>query len=185
MSDSFAPTHHTVTSDVDGARNTGAYGSGTYNTSSSGYGNDSYGPTDTSRTTDSLTGDRSYGSSNVNSGRPEFTGTYGGRNDDTITSADAPVSRDRLNSEYEPRTAVSEQRGSLASTQGPFQVPTTDDVDKSDVPPTSSVGSQNAPHAGGRIGESAMGALGYGGSTVERPKEEQGIAEKIVNILGA
>lgn len=93
--------------------------------------------------------------------------------------------RPRLNSEYEPTTTIDQPRGSLSSTVGPFQVPTTDDVSKSEVPPTSSVGSQNAPGRGGEIGEKAMGALGYGGSTVERPKEEQGVAEKIVNFLGA
>lgn len=45
--------------------------------------------------------------------------------------------------------------------------------------------SQNAPGKAGDVGEAAMGALGYGGSTVGRPKEDQGISEKIVNILGA
>ncbi|KAK5943577.1 hypothetical protein PMZ80_004585 [Knufia obscura] len=86
---------------------------------------------------------------------------------------------------HEPRTSVSqEERGSLAGTKGPFHVPTTDDVNKSNVPPHSSVGQQNAPGAAGSIGEKAMGALGYGGSTVERPKEEQGLGEKIMNFLG-
>lgn len=186
MSDNFAPTHHKVTSDLDGQRSTGAYGSNTvgdnYNITGTGYNNEgsSYGQRSSGYDNDNIT--RTGVSS---SDRPEFTGAYAGRNDDTITSADAPVSRDRLNSEYEPRTEIDQQRGSLASTQGPFQTPTTDDVDKSDAPLTSSVGSQNAPHAGGRAGEAAMGALGYGGASVERPKEEQGLAEKIVNFMGA
>jgi len=91
-----------------------------------------------------------------------------------------------LNHEHEPRTSISQgKRGSLASTEGPFQVPTTDDVSKSSVPPTSSVGQQNAPGRAGSIGEKAMSALGYGGNHVERPKEEQGLGEKIVNFLGA
>lgn len=112
---------------------------------------------------------------------------------DAITSASNPNNntsadgyRPRLNSEYEPTPASTVQpRGSLSSTVGPFQTPTTDDVSKSEVPPTSSVGQQNAPGRGGEIGEKAMGVLGYGGATVERPKEEQGVAEKIVNFLGA
>lgn len=127
------------------------------------------------------------------------TNTNIGSDPDAITSASATHDsninttddtsageyRQRLNSEYEPTTSISQPRGSLSSTVGPFQVPTTDDVGKSEVPPTSSVGQQNAPGRGGEIGEKAMGALGYGGSTVERPKEEQGVAEKIVNFLGA
>lgn len=112
---------------------------------------------------------------------------------DAITSANNTVGtsdttgeyRPRLNSEYEPTTSIDQPRGSLSSTVGPFQVPTTDDVSKSEVPPASSVGQQNAPGKGGELGEKAMGALGYGGTSVERPKEEQGIAEKIVNFLGA
>lgn len=93
--------------------------------------------------------------------------------------------RDRLNSEYEPRTEVTQKRDSLSATQGPFHVPTTEEVSKKDIPPSSSVGTQNAPGRGGSIGEATMGALGYGGATVERPKEEQGLAEKIVNFMGA
>lgn len=191
MSDNFAPTHHTVTSDVSGGRNTGDYSSGIQgsdisNTANRGYDNSGYGATDTSRATNPITDERSFGGSNLNdSGRPEFTGTYGGRNDDSITPVDASASHDRLNSEYEPRTQLDQQRGSLASTQGPFQTPTTDDVDRSDAPLTSSVGSQNAPGTGGKIGEATMGALGYGGANVERPKEEQGVAEKIMNFMGA
>lgn len=100
---------------------------------------------------------------------------------DTETSA----WKDRLNSEYEPRTEITQKRDSLSATQGPFHTPTTEDVSKKDIPPSSSVGQQNAPGRGGSIGEATMGALGYGGATVERPKEEQGIAEKIVNLLGA
>lgn len=91
-----------------------------------------------------------------------------------------------LNHEHEPRTSISKGKGnSLASTDGPSQVPTTDDVSKSDIPPTSSVGQQNASGRAGSVGERAMSALGYGGNIVERPKEEQGLGEKIVNFLGA
>jgi len=90
------------------------------------------------------------------------------------------------NHEREPRASISQgKRSSLASTEGPFQVPTTNDVSKSDTPPTSSVGQQNAPGRAGSVGETAISALGYGGNSVERPKEEQGLGEKIVNFLGA
>jgi hypothetical protein len=44
---------------------------------------------------------------------------------------------------------------------------------------------QNAPGRAGEIGEAAVGAIGFGGSTVERPKEDQGLGEKIANFLGA
>ncbi|KAK5079644.1 hypothetical protein LTR70_009268 [Exophiala xenobiotica] len=91
-----------------------------------------------------------------------------------------------LNHEHEPRASISQgKRSSLASTEGPLQVPTTNDVSKSDIPPTSSVGQRNAPGRAGSVGETAMSALGYGGNTVERSKEEQGLGEKIVNFLGA
>ena len=30
-----------------------------------------------------------------------------------------------------------------------------------------------------------IGGLGFGGATVERPKEEQGLEEKNVNLLGS
>lgn len=64
-------------------------------------------------------------------------------------------------------------------------MPTTDDVSKSEVPPTSSVGQQSAPGRAGSIGDGALAALGFGGSKVERPKEDQGLGEKIVNFFGA
>ncbi|KAK4943480.1 hypothetical protein LTR10_016971 [Elasticomyces elasticus] len=44
--------------------------------------------------------------------------------------------------------------------------------------------SQNAPGKLGETGEAAVGALGFGGSQVGRPKEDQGIGEKIANFLG-
>jgi len=46
------------------------------------------------------------------------------------------------------------------------------------------VGNKNLPGARGDRGEKILGAMGVGGSQVERPKEEQGIGEKIVNFLG-
>lgn len=98
----------------------------------------------------------------------------------------AGYSRERLSSVHEPRTTLdADPSAPLASTEGPFHQPTTEDISKKEVPPTSSVSSQNAPGRAGSIGEAAMGAFGYGGSQVERPKEEQGIGEKIVNFLGA
>lgn len=45
--------------------------------------------------------------------------------------------------------------------------------------------SQNAPGKLGERGEKLIGAMGFGGSTVERPREEQGLGEKIANFLGA
>lgn len=104
---------------------------------------------------------------------------------DTISTVPSTIPRDRLNSEYEPTREIEQPRGSLSSTTGPFQVPTTDDVSKKDVPPTSSVGQQSAPGRAGSIGDGAIAALGFGGSKVERPKEDQGIGEKIINFLGA
>lgn len=109
--------------------------------------------------------------------------------DDSIS----PVPRDsvsgqalNLDHEYEPRTSISQSKHDpLAGTEGPFKVPTTDDVSKSGIPPFSSVGQQNAPGRAGSIGEKALSALGYGGNHVERPKEDQGLGEKIVNFLGA
>ncbi|ETN45219.1 uncharacterized protein HMPREF1541_10096 [Cyphellophora europaea CBS 101466] len=44
--------------------------------------------------------------------------------------------------------------------------------------------SQNAPGKAGEVGEAAVGALGFGGSAVERPKENRGLGEKIVAFLG-
>lgn len=44
--------------------------------------------------------------------------------------------------------------------------------------------SQNAPGKAGEIGENAIGALGFGGSSAERPKEDQGLGEKIAAFLG-
>lgn len=90
-----------------------------------------------------------------------------------------------LYSEYPPRKEIPQDQGPLASTPGPFQVPTTDNLEGTSAPPTSSVSSQNAPGKAGEFGEKVMGALGVGGTHVERPKEEQGIGEKIVNFLGA
>jgi hypothetical protein len=45
--------------------------------------------------------------------------------------------------------------------------------------------SQNAPGKLGYRGENVLGAMGFGGSKVERPKEDQGIGEKIAEFLGA
>lgn len=45
--------------------------------------------------------------------------------------------------------------------------------------------SQNAPGKAGDVGESVIGGLGFGGATVERPREEQGLGEKIVGFLGS
>ena len=45
--------------------------------------------------------------------------------------------------------------------------------------------SANAPGKLGERGENALGAIGFGGAQVERPKEDQGIGEKIANFLGA
>lgn len=45
--------------------------------------------------------------------------------------------------------------------------------------------SQNAPGKLGERGENILGAIGFGGSVVERPKEDQGIGEKIAEFLGA
>ena len=44
---------------------------------------------------------------------------------------------------------------------------------------------QNAPGKLGDRGENIVGAMGFGGSSVERPKAEQGLGEKIANFLGA
>jgi hypothetical protein len=43
----------------------------------------------------------------------------------------------------------------------------------------------NAPGKLGERGENIVGALGFGGSKVERPKEDQGLGEKIAEFLGA
>ncbi|KAK5198320.1 hypothetical protein LTR92_002565 [Exophiala xenobiotica] len=45
--------------------------------------------------------------------------------------------------------------------------------------------SRNAPGKLGDRGENIVGAMGFGGSTVERPKADQGLGEKIVTFLGA
>ncbi|EXJ61900.1 hypothetical protein A1O7_02331 [Cladophialophora yegresii CBS 114405] len=44
---------------------------------------------------------------------------------------------------------------------------------------------QNAPGKLGDRGENILGAVGFGGTHVERPKEDQGIGEKIAEFLGA
>ena len=44
--------------------------------------------------------------------------------------------------------------------------------------------SQNAPGKAGDVGEKVLGAVGFGGAEVERPKEDQGIGEKIAAFLG-
>ena len=43
---------------------------------------------------------------------------------------------------------------------------------------------QNAPGKLGERGENGLGAMGFGGSTVEWPKEGQGMGEKLVEFLG-
>lgn len=126
--------------------------------------------------------------SNTNTNTSDYTtsnsNTTARTNPDTISSTTEPP-HERLNSVYEPTTEIQQPRGSLSSTTGPFQVPTTDDVSKKDAPLTSSVGQQSAPGRAGSIGDKALSAMGYGGSKVERPKEDQGLGEKIVNFLGA
>lgn len=179
MSDNnFAPVHHQTTSGMSGHHTTGAHNLDNYSTTGTNTGIDT--------TTAGASHDYARSSAVNDTDRSEFPGRLGDRNDDTISPAAEPISRDRLNSEYEPRTEITQQRGSLASTEGPFRAPTTEDAtSSSDVPPASTVSQQNAPHQGGRIGEATMSAFGYGGSTVERPKEHQGTAEKILNFLGA
>ena len=71
-------------------------------------------------------------------------------------------------------------RGSLASTS------TSSDPNTETSFPASTTGQAvNAPGKTGVIGENVMGALGYGGSAVERPKEDRGIGEKVAEFLGA
>jgi len=141
--------------------------------------------------------------SNIISGRDAQTGTYArdqahsapretntvSPQEDFITPAAYNSQRDQsrtVHHEHEPHSSISQgNRGPLASTESPFQTATTDGVSKSNVPPTSSVGQQNAPGRAGEVGEKAMSAMGFGGNHVERPKEEQGLGEKIVNFLGA
>lgn len=45
--------------------------------------------------------------------------------------------------------------------------------------------SANAPGKLGDRGENILGSIGFGGAQVERPKEDQGIGEKIAEFLGA
>lgn len=178
MSDNFAPVHHQVTGDLTGNKQgyLGEHASGA--------------ATNTASTSHSSTLGNEYGSSGISSS----TAPIHHQQDDTIrqsslaTDSGAPegYSRDRLSSVHEPRTSISSDPAApLASTEGPFQQPTTDDVSKSEAPLTSSVSSQNAPGKAGAFGENVLSAFGYGGAHVERPKEEQGIGEKIVNFLGA
>lgn len=44
---------------------------------------------------------------------------------------------------------------------------------------------QNAPGRLGERGENILGAMGFGGAHVERPREDQGLGEKIAEFLGA
>lgn len=93
--------------------------------------------------------------------------------------------RDKTQGGNEVTSTNPQARGPLSSTPGPFQDPDAAVHDgKRSAGITSSVGQNNAPGRAGSVGE-ALGALGYGGATVERPKEEQGLGEKIVNFLGA
>ena len=104
------------------------------------------------------------------------------------SDVDTAAPRERLSSVHEPRTSLtsgSTVTEPLASTEGPFHQPTTSNTEKKNAPLTSSVSSQNAPGSAGKIGEAVMSGFGYGGTHVERPKEEQGLGEKIVNFLGA
>lgn len=110
------------------------------------------------------------------------------------TSSGVTGSTQQLEAEIENGTASvfskdpdAQRRGSEMITSAAPNVgqATTEEVDKSGIPPSSSVGQQNAPGKGGKVGEYAMGAFGYGGTHIERPKEEQGLGEKIVNFMGA
>lgn len=94
---------------------------------------------------------------------------------DTISTAPAGT-HNSLDREHESTTETSQPRGSLF---------TTDEGSKQDTQLTSSVGQQSAPGRAGSIGDKTLGALGFGGSKVERPKEDQGLGEKIVNFFGA
>lgn len=176
MSDSnYAPAHHQTTSKFDDDQQ---YNNTRGTTSGISDANTGSGITSASATGTSEL--RTGWNSNYQDDSIQPTSNYG-------TDSSADYDRRGSASVHQPRTSVNDSahRGSLASTEGPFQQPTTDNVSNSDTNAFSSVSSQNAPHAGGTVGENTLGALGYGGSQVERPKEEQGVAEKIMNILGA
>lgn len=194
MSDHYAQAHHLTTSDSTTTGNTTSgnttfgdqsnFTSGRNAQSGTSAENQASSDRDTVKTGTYST----YAYDQASSGLRQ-TNTTLFPSEDTISAAPGPSARGPtldLNHEHEPRSSISQaKRGSLAATEGPFQVPTTDDVSKSGVPPTSSVGQQNAPGRAGSVGEKAMSAMGYGGNHVERPKEEQGLGEKIVNFLGA
>jgi len=146
-----------------------------------GFGSDrEYGSTQPMGMTNTTSG---LSSQDMNYSNRDTIGTSTDR-DDTFRSSEYRQAPLELSHEHAPRREIDQSQDALASTQGPFKVPTTDDVSGSDVPPTSSVGNQNLPGARGERGEMILGAAGVGGSQVERPKEDQGIGEKIVNFLG-
>ncbi|KAI1609370.1 hypothetical protein EDD37DRAFT_640518 [Exophiala viscosa] len=75
-----------------------------------------------------------------------------------------------LNEHHRPSVAMDGQQG-VDSLEGETNIRRAGD-------------SQNAPGKLGDTGESLVGAMGFGGSQVGRPKEDQGIGEKIANFLG-
>ena len=185
MSNNYAQAHHLTTSDGTmtghSSSNTTFGDQNEYN-SSQAYSREGHVNAGANTSTDTYARD-------ATSSTPRQNTTGAVPQDDSISAvprhsvSGQPLN---LNHEYEPRTSISQSKHDpLAGTEGPFQVPTTDDVSKSGVPPTSSVGQHNAPGRAGSVGEKALGALGYGGNHVERPKEDQGLGEKIVNLLGA
>lgn len=186
----YAPVHHQTTSRLDDEGTTstryigGANTAGTDTASGEDRDFNSARHTGTTRTTnDNNIGNIDYANQN-NAGTASHL-RHGAAQDDMIAPAEPRREPLSLNHEYAPRQEIEPRKDSLASTQGPFHVPTTDNAGSSGATLTSTVGQQNAPGKAGERGESVMGAIGFGGTHVERPKEEQGLGEKIVNFFGA
>lgn len=156
--------------------------SGTLGTATSGSGRDtSYTTQETATDVARGTGAGGVAGSSYSTGTSNFPPSS--TSDDSISAAP------RKSSVVEPFTGSTQEAahagrdGSLSTTQGPFQETILQQEGQGGGIPAS-VGSQTAPGRAGSVGEKAMGALGYGGTHVERPKEEQGLGEKVVNFFG-
>ena len=109
-----------------------------------------------------------------------------------VASSMNPIGHASSSTPLSPTSMNTSPHNNLPESSNVVQVPRSNSVSASSDPstethfPASMTGQAvNAPGKTGVIGENIMGALGYGGSAVEWPKEDQGIGEKVAEFLGA
>ena len=110
----------------------------------------------------------------------------------TATASDDLSGHSTESNPLEASTASTNQMSNVPQSTNVVEVPRSNLVSASSDPSTeenfpnsTTTSTANAPGKTGVIGENIMGGMGMGGSSVERPKEDQGIGEKIAAFLGA